>query len=87
MAKVDSDRVIAQQAKENAALKAELKAQKSIDLKDQIDWGKELLNITEKRTSALREASKISVGQKELDKEIAEYINFAVDNQKWLNEM
>jgi hypothetical protein len=84
-----SDKIIADQAKDIAALKSKLAAKEAREtdgLKNQVDWAKKLLDITNSRSSALNEARSTSDKIKNLEKEIAEYQQYAVDNGKSMNK-
>ena len=84
MAKDDS-KLIADQAKEIASLKARLsqkEAKASRAMAEQVDWAKELLAQQNAYNDALDESRKAAERKKKIDEEIAEYQQFLVDHGK-----
>lgn len=84
MAKDDA-KLIADQAKEIASLKTRLsakEARQTRDMAEQVDWAKELLDIQSRYADGKEEVRKASDRIKDIDKQIAEYQQFAVDYGK-----
>ena len=84
MAKDDS-KLIADQAKEIASLKAKIsqkEAKASRAMAEQVDWAKELLAQQNAYNDALDESRKAAERKKKIDEEIADYQQFLVDHGK-----
>jgi hypothetical protein len=87
--KLDSDKLIAQQAKENAALKAKLSAKEaraSRDIEDQTDWMQKLNDSQQTYVDGLDAANKAANKIKATNKEISETQNFINNNAKRLSK-
>ena len=82
--KTDSDKLIAQQAKENAALKAKIaqkEARANRDLEEQVDWSNEMVNAQRKYNDALDASKKAQKEIRDISAEINEYIKYAHTNK------
>jgi len=82
--KVDSDKLIAQQAKENAALKAKIAQKESRstrDLEEQVDFSNEMVNAQNKYNEALGNSRKAQKEIRDLSAEINEYIEYTHFNK------
>ena len=87
MAKKDSDKIIADQAKEISALKAkvtakEISASKAVE--NQVNWTEELVGLQQKYVDSLSESREALNKSNDLSKQINEWQKFMVDNAKQL---
>jgi len=82
--KTNADKLIAEQAKENAALKAKIaqkEARATRDLEEQVDWSNEILNVQRKYNDALDASKKAQKEIRDLSAEINEYIEYTHVNK------
>jgi hypothetical protein len=87
MAKKDSDKIIADQAKEISALKAKIAAKEmtaSKAMESQVNWAEELIGLQQKYVDSLSESREALNKSNDLSKQISEWQKFMVDNAKQL---
>jgi len=87
MAQKDSDKIIADQAKEISALKAKIAAKEmaaSKAMESQVNWAEELIGLQQKYVDSLSESREALNKSNDLSKQISEWQKFMVDNAKQL---